>query len=69
MIKYDIENNFIHFLMFKKTKYCPNEEFFLSYQTTPHTFSWVSLRQNFKSSIKLIKQFSMKNAAIIVYDL
>jgi hypothetical protein len=41
MIKYDIENNFKQFLIFKKSKYCPNEEFFHLYQTTPHTLDGV----------------------------
>jgi hypothetical protein len=67
MIKYDIENSFIRFLMFKKSKYCRNV---LSlYQTTPHNFRWGGLGQIFKSSIKLIKQISIKNAVIVVHSL
>jgi hypothetical protein len=49
--------------MFKNSKYCPNEDFFHLYKTTPHT-----LGQIFKSSNKLIKQISINNAAIAVYD-
>jgi hypothetical protein len=55
--------------MFKKSKYCPNEELFHLYQTTPHTFRWGGLGQIFKSSIKLIKQISIKNAAVAVNSL
>jgi hypothetical protein len=69
MIKYDIEHSFIHFLMFKKSKCCPNEALYHFYQTTPHTVRLGGLGQIFKSSIKLIKQLSIKNAVIAVYIL
>jgi hypothetical protein len=53
MIKYDIGNSLISFLMFKQSKYYPNEEIFYLYQTTPHTLKWGGLGHIFESSIKL----------------